>query len=177
MSKIIRRYFVINAFDGALTILGVLMGAYVLGTDDPAKVIKLGLATAIAIGISGIWGSLFAEIAERKRELRDIEKAIHRKLDNSELKEAYDWASILTALVNGGSPFLAALFLLIPFFLSPVHIDIETAYYFAFSLSIVVFFSLGAFLGKISHENMLMTGLKMVGAGIVAIFAISQLGG
>lgn len=176
MSKIIRRYFVMNAFDGALTIFGVLIGTYIAKTTDPSFVIKIGLATSIAVGISGIWGSFFTEMAERKRELREIERAVHRKLDKSELKEAYDFASALTAFVDGASPFLAVLFVLIPFFLSPALMDIQTAYYAAFGLSIVVFFLLGAFLGKISHESMWKTGLKLVGAGIVALIIISLLG-
>ena len=176
MSKILRRYFVLNAFDGALTIFGVLIGTYVIKTTDPIVVIKLGLATSIAVGISGIWGSFFTEMAERKRELREIEKAVHRKLDKSELKEAYDFASVVTAIVDGGSPFLASLFVLIPFFLTPAILDMQTAYYSSFALSIVVFFLIGAFLGKISNESIWKTGLKLVGAGIIALLIISLLG-
>ena len=176
MSKILRRYFVLNSFDGALTIFGVLIGTYVLDTTDPITVIKLGLATTIAVGVSGIWGSFFTEMAERKRELREIEKAVHRKLDNSEIKEAYDFASVVTALVDGASPFFAALFVLAPFFLVPLVLDIQTAYYASFALSMIVFFLLGAFLGKLSDESMWKTGLKLVGAGIVALIVISMLG-
>lgn len=176
MSKIIRRYFVMNAFDGALTIFGVLIGTYIAEHIYPLIVIKVGLATSIAVGISGLWGSFFTEMAERKRELHEIELAVHRKLDKSELKEAYDFASAITAIVDGGSPFLAALFILMPFFFCPVVIDIHNAYLAAFSLSLVVFFLLGAFLGKISHESMWKTGLKLVGAGIVALIVISIIG-
>jgi predicted membrane protein (TIGR00267 family) len=176
MSKILRRYFVLNAFDGALTIFGVLIGAYIAKTTDPSFIIKVGLATTIAIGVSGVWGSFFTEMAERKRELREIEKAVHRKLDNTEIKEAYDFASVITAIVDGGSPFIAALFVLTPFFLSPIILDIQTAYYSAFGLAMIVFFLLGAFLGKLSNESVWITGLKLVGAGIVALILISIIG-
>jgi predicted membrane protein (TIGR00267 family) len=176
MSKILRRYFVLNSFDGALTIFGVLIGAYVLKTTDPAAVIKLGLATTIAVGLSGVWGSFFTEMAERKRELREIEKAVHRKLDNTEIKQAYDFASVLTAIVDGGSPFVAALFVLMPFFFSPLILDIQSAYYASFGLSMVVFFLLGMFLGKLSNENIWKTGFKLVGAGVIALIVISFLG-
>jgi predicted membrane protein (TIGR00267 family) len=148
----------------------------VLKTTDPVSVIKLGLATTIAVGLSGVWGSFFTEMAERKRELREIEKAIHRKLDNTEIKKAYDFASILTAIVDGGSPFVAALFVLAPFFFVPLIFDIQTAYYASFVLSMIVFFLLGAFLGKLSNESIWKTGLKLVGAGIVALIVISALG-
>lgn len=176
MSKILRRYFVLNAFDGALTIFGVLIGAYIAKTTDPSFIIKVGLATTIAIGVSGVWGSFFTEMAERKRELREIEKAVHRKLDNTEIKEAYDFASVITAIVDGGSPFIAALFVLTPFFLSPIILDIQTAYYSSFGLAMIVFFLLGAFLGKLSDESVWITGLKLVGAGIVALILISIIG-
>ncbi|MDH4138095.1 MAG: hypothetical protein OEW09_15460, partial [Anaerolineae bacterium] len=57
IGDIARRYFVMNAFDGTLTIIGVLTGSYVAHVESASVVISTGLATSIAMGISGLWGA------------------------------------------------------------------------------------------------------------------------
>ena len=102
-----------------------------------------------------------------------MEKALHRKLDHTHFKEAYDAAGFLAAFVDGISPLAAALVLLSPFFF----LEVEMAYYVAFGLAMAVFFGLGAFLGKISKENLFLTGLKLLIAGLATMFVILLLGG
>lgn len=175
MSEIMRRSFVNNAFDGALTMLGVLLGSFITDIDDPTHVIKLGLATAIAVGVSGLTGALFAESAERKLQLKDMEEALHRKLDNTELKDAHDKASIMIALVDGLSPLAASVLILLPFFFIGRNIDL--AYQASTVLALTVFFIIGAFLGKVSKESMLFTGVKLVMAGLLCMVLILLLEG
>ncbi len=43
IGEIARRYFAMNAFDGVLTIIGVLMGHYAAGVDDAMIVVTTGL--------------------------------------------------------------------------------------------------------------------------------------
>lgn len=172
MSKILRRYFVMNSFDGALTTFGLLLGSYVAKVQDPILIIKIGVATAIAIGFSGLTGAVLTETAERKREIHSMEKALHKKLDKTDYKKAYDTASMLAGVVDGLSPLIASLFLLIPF----VILDISEAYLVSFVLSLSVFFGLGVYLGRISNENIFITGLKLLGAGIICMIVISFLG-
>ena len=52
---IARRYFVVNGFDGALTMLGLLMGFYV-GNDsvDLHLLITACMGAAIALSVSGV---------------------------------------------------------------------------------------------------------------------------
>ncbi len=52
--EIMRRYFVVNGFDGTLTMLGLIMGFYVSNHVDISVVITTCLATALALGISGV---------------------------------------------------------------------------------------------------------------------------
>jgi hypothetical protein len=56
VNEILRRYFVMNAFDGALTMLGIIMGAFLAGVIDPIVIIKAGMGAGLAMGISGAWG-------------------------------------------------------------------------------------------------------------------------
>lgn len=66
-SGIGRRYFTMNAFDGVLTIIGVLMGNLMARVDEPRIVVSTGMATCIAMGVSGLWGAYLTESAERRR--------------------------------------------------------------------------------------------------------------
>ena len=76
VGEIARRYFVLNAFDGALTVLGIIMGSYVVGVKDPRVVIGASFGACLAMGVSGFWGAYMAERAERKRALKDLEMAL-----------------------------------------------------------------------------------------------------
>ena len=75
ISEIARRYFAMNAFDGVLTIIGVLMGTMAANVADPAIVLTTGLATAVSMGISGLWGAYLTETAERTRALGPAQPA------------------------------------------------------------------------------------------------------
>ena len=68
IGEIARRYFAMNAFDGVLTIIGVLMGNFMAGVQEPRIVVSTGLATCVAMGVSGLWGAYLTEAAERKRD-------------------------------------------------------------------------------------------------------------
>lgn len=168
MSKILRRYFVMNSFDGALTIFGLLLGSYAAGVTAPFLIVSIGMGTAIAIGFSGLTGAFMAERAERTREIKMMERALHRKLDNTDYKKAYDFATFLAGVVDGVSPLIAASLLLSPF----VFIPMPDAYYYSFGLALVVFFGLGAFLAKTSRENLIWTGMKFLLAGVLCMLVI-----
>ena len=73
IGEIARRYFAMNAFDGVLTIIGVLMGNFTAGVEDTRIVVTTGLATCVAMGVSGLWGAYLTEAAERQRELQELE--------------------------------------------------------------------------------------------------------
>ena len=74
VSAIARRYFAMNAFDGVVTIIGVLAGAMVAGVTQPDVVVVTGLTTAMAMGISGFTGAFLTEAAERERTLQRLER-------------------------------------------------------------------------------------------------------
>lgn len=178
---ILRRYFVMNAFDGALTMVGVVMGAYVAGLTDFGLVISIGMATSVAVGISGLWGAFLTEAAERRGELKSLERSLHRKLKGTEIDRAFIATTYLTAIVDGLSPFLAAVIILLPFavyLIFPVEeITARDIYLASFALAGVVFVLLGGYLGKISKENMIFSASKLLLAGIVCVIIIMLLAG
>jgi predicted membrane protein (TIGR00267 family) len=169
IGEIARRYFAMNAFDGVLTIIGVLMGNYTAHVRDAGIVIVTGFSTSMAIGISGLWGAYLTESAERKRELDDLESRTLTDLSETKIGRASRAAVVVVALVDGLAPFLAALVVLLPFFFSGLLADIVLSYYVSLGMALVVLFALGVFLGKVSKENLVISGLKMIGAGVVSI--------
>src|SRR2546427_537976 len=50
VGPIIRRYFVIGAFDGALTVLGIIIGAYAVGASEAHKALILSASIGAALG-------------------------------------------------------------------------------------------------------------------------------
>ena len=89
LGEIARRYFVMNFFDGVLTVLGIVIGNFILfvdndPTNDPTKLLVIipALATSIAIGISGISGGYLSERAERKRNIIEMQKAMAEHAQN-----------------------------------------------------------------------------------------------
>ena len=73
ISNIARRVFANNSFDGILTIMGILLGAYYAGIDSAMVIIKTGLGASIAMGVSGAWGAYYTEKAERKKKIHELE--------------------------------------------------------------------------------------------------------
>jgi len=173
VGEIARRYFVINAFDGSLTTLGVLAGSYAGGVTRAGTVISLILATAVSIGVAGFYGSYQVERAERDRALREIEESTLSSLHDTTLYSASRYATVLVALVDGLSPLIASLLIMIPFFFVPP-VSIHAAYYTGGAIAFVELFALGVFLGRISRERLWLAGVKLVAAGAVAL-AISLL--
>ncbi len=169
VGEIARRYFAMNAFDGVLTMIGVLIGNYSAGVESARVVIFTGLATSMAIGVSGFWGAYFTESAERKRDLDDLESYTLTDLNETKIGRASRAAAIVVSVVDGLAPFLAALVVLSPFFLTSLWGEIYHSYYLSLAIALGALFALGAFLGAISRRNIALTGVKMIGAGLLAM--------
>ncbi len=177
VGEIARRYFVMNAFDGVLTIIGMLMGNMAAGVTRPNIVITTGLSTSIAMGISGLWGSYLTESAERKHDLDELSRSTLTDLNGSRIGRASRYAAIVVSIVDGISPFLAALLVLIPFFFYGIFPNIQVVYYTTLGVALVTLFTLGVFLGNISKENLIISGIKTAVAGIISIVIGSLLNG
>ena len=172
IDSIARRYVAMNGFDGVLAILGVLISSYVAGIADAKLIIGICLGAAVAMAVSGIWGAYMAEAAERKKELKELESTMLTKLKKTKIGRAGQFASWIIALVDGAAPFVAAMIVILPFFIVPV----STAYIAPFFIAFLLLFLLGVFLGNTAKENLTLSGVKMLFAGIVIIIIILLLG-
>ncbi len=88
-----------NAFDGALTALGVIIGAWTSGPVQPRTIIGAGLGVSLAMGISGFSGTYFVERAERLRKLEELEHSLlmdlHHSVHVKAQRTAMIWAGLL----------------------------------------------------------------------------------
>ena len=158
---IMRRYFVVNGFDGALTMLGLIIGFLLSGTSDPTIVINVCLGAAIALGMSGLSSAYVSESAERRRALHQLEKAMIDDLGESAHGEAARGVPLLIALVNGLAPLLMSLLILVPLFLARVGVPLPLSpLYAAAGVALLIIFLLGVFLGRISGVSWLRSGIQ-----------------
>lgn len=169
IAEIARRYFAMNAFDGVLTTIGILVGNYLADVRDLSIPIRIGVATSIAMGISGLWGAYLTENAERRRELTELEKVSLIDQSDTNIGKASRFAVIVVSIVDGLAPFLSAMIVLVPLFLAPVINNVDLSYALSVGFALVSLFGLGVFLGKISEQNLLKYGLRTLVAGLVAI--------
>ncbi len=177
IGDIARRYFVMNAFDGVLTIIGVLMGNLTAGVKEPRIIVSTGLATSVAMGISGLWGAYLTEAAERERDLDELSRYTLTDLENTRIGRASRAAVVAVALVDGLSPFLAALLVLTPFFVVGLFPAVTWAYYTSLTVALFTLLGLGFFLGHVSRGNVVLYAAKTGVAGVVAVLVSFLLGG
>ncbi len=167
--KIARRALANNAFDGVLTMIGIVMGSYMGGVRSAGIVIRIGIATSVSIGVSGLWGAYLAESAERGRDLAELERISLTDLGDTKIGRASRVAVVVVSLVDGISPLVSSLIVLAPFFLTPLIGDILISFALSTVLALISLFGLGMFLGHISGRSLVGYGLRTVVAGIVAI--------
>lgn len=178
MSSIARRYFVKNGFDGSMTMLGIIVGAWVVGAPGPNIIVTAGLGACLAMGVSGLFGAYMTEKAERKRHMKTLEESMLADLNDSIHNEASDFVSVYAALIDGLSPALTAIISLTPFILTLKGVlVIWNAYVISLILTLATLFSLGLYLGRVAKENIWLYGGQMVAAGILTAVIVFLIGG
>lgn len=169
VDEIGRRYLAMNAFDGILTMIGVVMGSYVVGIQDPHIILSTGFATCLAMGISGLWGAYMTESAERKSELRDLEQAMLRDLGDTEQARASRFAVVVISLIYGLSPLVAGSLVLLPFLFTSMRGSMDVGYAAALVVALSMLFGVGVFVARVARENVLRSGIRMIFAGVVCV--------
>ncbi len=178
--EIARRYFVMNAFDGSLTMLGIILGTALTRVRDARIIIGAGVGASLAMGISGFFGTYMTEKAERKRKLKKLERAMVTSLDETVWDDASTFVTVWAAVVDGLSPALSAFFAVVPFIAAQLgFMGFDSAFLGSLILIMATLFLLGAFLGRVSDENIPLNGLRMLLVGAltgIVIWLLSEKG-
>ncbi|MEM3565258.1 MAG: VIT1/CCC1 transporter family protein [Candidatus Bathyarchaeia archaeon] len=169
--ELARRYFVMNGFDGAMTIFGIVLGSWMAGVAKPEVILLAGFGACLAMGVSGFFGAFMAEKAERERHLKEMEET--RNHVDPVHYEAAHFVVFYVALIDALSPALTAIISLAPFILASMRIvSISSAYFTSIPLSLAVLFLLGIYLGKIAKENGWLYGVAMLTVGALTALII-----
>lgn len=163
VGPILRRYFVTASFDGALTILGVITAALAFGASESDKplLISSSIGAGIALAVSSAVGAFEVERVEKKLDIRTIERAMLARL-SEEHREAFRFATVVSAFVHGLAPILAATLAILPFFF----LEFRSAAIAAIAIILSFLFSIGIYLGSLVREKILLTGLRFAAAGV-----------
>ncbi len=173
--RIARRYFVTNGFDGVLAMLGLLMGFRVSAVISIDVMIGACVGAAVALFMSGLSSAYISESAEKQHELQELEKSMVTSLDESAHAEAARLMPFLIALVNGLSPWLLALLILAPLFMAqqqfwPNFLAIISPLDLAIIIALSLAFMLGVFIGRLSGQFWLWTGMRAL---LIAVITAS----
>ncbi|ABM81033.1 hypothetical protein [Hyperthermus butylicus] len=171
--SIARRMFVTNSFDGLLSSLGVILGNYLSGTTSPASYVGSVIGASFAMGFfSGVVATYLSERAERLRELKRTERIILHTLRGSIYERAAKIVPIYVALWSGLGAIVLPAIGVTPFtiaLLLGVRAATGLLVYTSAMLIVLELFLLGAYLGRISGESMVVSGIRLAGIGLAAI--------
>ncbi|TFF93890.1 hypothetical protein EU546_05625 [Candidatus Thorarchaeota archaeon] len=173
--KIARRYMAMNAFDGILPVIGILMGGIISALVQPIELVfgttfLAAIGSSIAMFVSGIASSYLTELAERRREFRALERAMLSDMSGSAYAMATKTTTRVVSLINGASPAAAVIITIAPMTLAIVGaIPLLDSMYLSVVAGVGLLFGLGVFLGKVSGEGKLIYGVKTLATGLVLI--------
>ncbi len=167
VGPIARRYFVSNGFDGALTGVGVTVGAYLSGIEDGLTVVSLGLAAAVGLTTSGVWSVWEIERAEMRAEIQETEEAMLADLSDTQIERDKMENQVVNALMSGLGPLLGLVVPLLPFLLEGSALSLLQATLVSVGMAVSVLFVFGAYMASISKQRWYIAGIRMGLAGIV----------
>ena len=165
-----RRYAVMNAFDGVITILGIILGSKLLGSAEAGQIVAASVGALIAMGVSGASGTYITEMAEQERKIKELQDAMLTNLEGTILVKAHREAAVISALVDSAAAIFAGLLAVAPYFLTVAgYISDVAAFYSSLIISLSLLFTLGVFLGKVAGRSLLFSGLKALGIGCLTL--------
>lgn len=168
-----RRYFVVNGFDGALTMLGLATGFYISDQTSPAVMFDACLGAAVALFMSGSSSAYISEAAEKRRELSQLEQSMLVTLDETQHGDAARKTPMIIAAINGLSPLLISLLIIAPLFMARAGwLSPSFALPVMLGLALLLIFALGVFLGKISGRFWLYAGMRALSIALLTVVLI-----
>lgn len=174
---IVRRYAVVNGFDGALTMLGMLLGFYISAETQLLTVINACLGVSVALAVSGVSSAYISEAAEQQQALEVLRDAMMSDMEDSAHHRAARVAPVLVALANGLSPLLLGLLIMLPLWLAHFGLDLGvTPVEAALATALLLIFLLGMFLGRVRGSSLLLSGLLTLLIAAITSLVIFLLG-
>jgi predicted membrane protein (TIGR00267 family) len=169
IGPILRRFFINTLFDSTFVQLGIVISSILAINEDLRLIIGTLVASSFALGISTGVSVYESEMLERERRVVDLEKALFRKLDNTVITENYKTYAMILAFLNFLTPLMCCGIILIPIIFAAFQLlDRTLASWLSVALALAILFTAGTYLGRLSKQNPLIKGLRMVIFGVLA---------
>ena len=165
--SISRRYFISNGFDGTLTSVGVAVGSYLSGVPDGGTVFKIGVGAAVGLATSGVWSVWEIERAEKRAQIKGLERTMLTDLDDTALVRDNRGARMVNAVTSGMGPLIGIIVPLLPYLLEGVVLSMLQATAAAVFLGVCILFVFGAYMASIADLDWRIAGVRMGLAGLV----------
>jgi len=168
--SIARRMFVTNAFDGLLSTLGIILGLYLAGVNQPISYVGAVMGGAGVMGVfSGFIATYLSERAERLRELHETERVMLRSLEGSIYDKAARLVPLYVATWSAFGAIAPPFTSLAPFLLAGV-VPQPTSSMVGESVALILamMFLIGYYLGRVSGENPWLSGARFLAIGASA---------
>ena len=166
IGPIARRYFVSNGFDGALTGVGVTVGAYLSGISDGLTVVSIGLGAGVGLCTSGVWSVWEIERAEMQAEIQETEEAMLTDLSDTQIEHDKMSNQVINALMSGLGPLIGLVLPLVPFLFEGALLSLFHATILSVGVAVGVLFTFGAYMASISRQRWYVAGIRMGLAGV-----------
>jgi predicted membrane protein (TIGR00267 family) len=135
--------------DGIICFLGIIVGV-ARATLDPNLVIIAGIVGGVADALGNSVGFFVSQSTERAVQIHGVEQGTEGRIHSKKEVRMSGVFSFIATII-------ALFFLISPFkFIS----DIFYATIFSFLIGIMLAFILGSYVGKLTKENQLKSGLK-----------------
>lgn len=142
--------------DGVICFLGIIMGV-AEATRDVRMIVISSIVGGIADAIGNSFGFFISQLAERGLQ-------VHQKEEHNENVRVHSRKEVLmSGVFSFGATIFALVILIFPFFF----FSLVPAMVSSFSIGTIGLLILGGYVGKMSKESPLKTGLKFALLGIV----------
>jgi len=176
---IARRMFVTNAFDSLLASLGVSVGGFSSKANPELLALSI-IGGGLAMGLfSSMVGVYISERAERLRELRELERSMAKKLEDTIYARLARIIPLYVALWSGLGATTFPLAVASPYLVSGLGIlPMREAFYLSISAGLGLTTLLGYYLGGVSGENRFISILRLLASasgGVAVVYIIKRI--
>lgn len=171
--EVVRRYLLINTFEGIVVVFAIILSFHFLGIRSPASLLATSVSALLSSALAGTIIVLFVEKAERTKTLADYEHAMLRRLNNTWLEKRMKRAIYEACLAEGVAPMIVGGICVLPIALSCLG---ALPYDIALELSVgeiaASLFWIGIQLGKVVRRNKVVYGSSLLAVGLAIGFLV-----
>jgi predicted membrane protein (TIGR00267 family) len=162
----IRRFLINTLFDSTFTLLGVIVGSAFVAEPEIEVILGTMITISVGLGISGGVSVYQAESFEREREVYELEKAMLKSLEDTQIAKSARKTTIIVAALNSLTPFLVCALYICPLIVAYIGIiGIKMAAWTSIGIALSTLMLAGMYIGRKVRGNAILKGVKMAVLG------------